>query len=191
MKLSSPLLLPVAASVALGASLALSHSQNAPSASAASPPPTRAEGADEIAALRAAVDRLKGLVPDQAHAMKDVGYHYANLWFAAQAGNWPLAEFYWGETRSHLRWAVRIIPVRKNLKGEEVRLQEILDPIEQTTLEGVHQAIAAKDQRQFREAYTRMLDSCYACHVASDKPYLRLQIPEQPEAPIIRFAPAP
>lgn len=185
MKPSTSRLLPLAAFIALAASLVLLHSQNA------APPATRAEASDDIAALRAVVDQLKGLVPDQAHAMKDVGYHYANLWFAARAGNWPLAEFYRAETRSHLRWAVRLIPVRRNLKGEEVRLQEILAPIEQTTLEGVHQAIAAKDQRQFREAYARMLDSCYACHVASDKPYLRLQIPGQPEAPIIRFEPAP
>src|SRR2546421_10527736 len=33
----------------------------------------------DLAALRAEVDLLKGKVPDQSHAMKDVGYHFANL----------------------------------------------------------------------------------------------------------------
>src|SRR6266568_2288679 len=32
--------------------------------------------------------------PDQSHAMVDVGYHFANLWFAADKGNWPLAKYY-------------------------------------------------------------------------------------------------
>jgi hypothetical protein len=178
------------ACLALGASLPLLRSQPAARPPAAiSPTAKPADSTNEVAALRAEVNRLKGIVPDQSHAMKDVGYHYANLWFAAQKTNWPLAEFYWSETRSHLRWAVRIIPVRKNLQGQEIRLEEILDPIEKTSLEEVHKAISQKDSEKFRNAYKQMLDSCYACHLASDKPFLRLQIPQEPEAPIIRFEP--
>ena len=30
-------------------------------------------------------------MPDQSHAMKDVAYHFTNLWFAGQKQNWPLA----------------------------------------------------------------------------------------------------
>jgi hypothetical protein len=146
---------------------------------------------NEVAALRAEVERLKGLVPDQSHAMKDVGYHFANLWFAAEKKNWPLAEFYWSETRSHLRWAVRIIPVRKNSEGQEIRLQEILEPIEKSALEDVHKAIVEKNGERFSQAYKQMLQSCYACHLAASKPYLRLQIPKTPEAPIIDFEPQP
>lgn len=37
-------------------------------------------------------------LPDQAHAMQVVGYPFANLWFAGQKGNWPLADFYVKET---------------------------------------------------------------------------------------------
>jgi len=145
----------------------------------------------EIATLQAEVNKLKGMVPDQSHAMKDVGYHFANLWFAAEKKNWPLADFYWSETRSHLRWAVRIIPVRKDPQGREIRLQEILEPIEKTSLEDVHKAINEKNAANFGAAYKQMLDSCYACHLASGKPYLRLQIPKEPEAPIINFDPQP
>jgi hypothetical protein len=63
------------------------------------------------------VQTLRERLPDQAHAMADVGYHFANLWFAAEKQNWPLANYYLGETRSHLRWAVRIHPVRKTKAG--------------------------------------------------------------------------
>jgi len=144
----------------------------------------------EIASLQAEVNRLKGIVPDQSHAMKDVSYHFANLWFAGQKENWPLADFYWSETRSHLRWAVRIIPVRKDAEGHEIRLTEILDPIEKSSLEEIHKTIAAKDREKFGNAYKQMLESCYACHLAAGKPYLRLQVPEHPESSIINFEPA-
>src|SRR5438093_1712774 len=157
----------------------------------ASPPALPAEWSAEVTALKAEIARLKGIVPDQSHAMKDVAYHFANLWFAAQHKNWPLAEFYWAETRSHLRWAVRIIPVRKDPQGKEVRLADLLDPIEKTALEAVHKTIREQNSEQFPEAYTQMLASCYACHVAAGKPFLRLQIPQQPEVPIIRFEPEP
>jgi len=30
-----------------------------------------------------------------------VGYHFANLWFAAEKQNWPLANYYLEEKRSH------------------------------------------------------------------------------------------
>ena len=147
--------------------------------------------ASDVAALKAEVERLKGLVPDQSHAMKDVGYHFANLWFAAQKKNWPLADFYAAETRSHLRWAVRIIPVRKDPQGNEIRLLDILDPIERTALKQLQDTIKAGDGAKFTVAYKQMMDSCYSCHLLSGKPYLRLQIPQQPEAPIIQFDPAP
>jgi hypothetical protein len=163
------------------------HQTKAAGASGVASPPVN----QEIAALQAEVSRLKGMVPDQSHAMKDVAYHFANLWFAGQKKNWPLADFYWSETRSHLRWAVRIIPVRKDGQGNEIRLAEILEPIEKTSLEEVHKAIDEKNTEKFGAAYRQMLDSCYACHLASAKPFLRLQIPQQPEAPIVKFEPEP
>jgi len=56
----------------------------------------------DIDALKAEIENLTRQIPDQAHAMSDVDYHFANLWFAGQQENWPLAEFYLNETRSHL-----------------------------------------------------------------------------------------
>jgi hypothetical protein len=169
------------------------YSMNPPAASAADTPRSvpAAESPSEVAVLKAEIERLKGMVPDQAQAMKDVAYHFANLWFAAQHKNWPLAEFYWAETRSHLRWAVRIIPVRQDPQGRDLRLTDILDSIEKTALEEVHRAIREQNSEHFPIAYQRMLESCYGCHVTVGKPFLRLQIPHQPEVTIMQFAPEP
>jgi hypothetical protein len=142
-----------------------------------------------VEALQAEVERLKQVVPDQAHAMHDVDYHVTNLWFAAGQSNWPLAQFYFNETRSHLRWAVRIIPVRKDHAGKEVRLQDILQAMENSPLMQLEEAIKAKDREKFVAAYEFTLSSCYACHKASDKPYLRPRIPDHPSSSMMNFDP--
>src|SRR5205085_1955752 len=107
----------------------------------------------DIAALKAEIERLKGMVPDQSHAMKDVAYHFTNLWFAGEKKNWPLADFYLSETRSHLHWAVRIIPVRKTPQGQELRLADILDPMDKSVLTELKATITAKDREAFRSKY--------------------------------------
>ena len=108
----------------------------------------------EIAKLKAELEQLKGRLPSQSHAMMDVDYHFANLWFAGQSRNWPLAQFYLDETRSHLRWAVRIIPVRR-IPGGEVDLRGLLEAVDSTGLTEIGKAITDKNSGGFRGAYRR------------------------------------
>jgi hypothetical protein len=148
------------------------------------------DAAAEIARLKAEIEHLRGRLPDQSHVMKDIGYHFSNLWFAARAKNWPLAKFYLDETRSHLKWAVRVIPVRKTKEGD-LDLRVILDALDRTVLADTQKAIDARDPEAFSKAYQQTLNGCYACHTAAEKPYLRPKIPEQPETRIIDFEPSP
>ncbi len=161
--------------------------------SVAQPPPAfspskTSDPTNQIAALRAEIDQLKGKVPDQSHAMSDVGYHFANLWFAGEKKNWPLAKFYLDETRSHLKWAVRIIPVRKTRAGD-LELKGILDAIDKTFLSEIDNSIENKNVEKFTGAYRQTIEGCYACHKAAEKPYLRPQIPQAPPQSIINFDP--
>jgi hypothetical protein len=139
--------------------------------------------------LKADVEVLKQKATDQAHVMVSVAYHFNNLWFAGQHGNWPLAQFYWNEVRSHLRWAVRVIPVRKDNQGQDILLEDILAAFESSPLAQLQDAITAQDQNKFVAAYKFSLETCYACHKAADKPYLRPQIPTQAAEPTINFDP--
>ena len=99
---------------------------------------------DDPAALRAEIERLKTIVPGQAFAMTQVAYNFNNLWFAAHAENWPLAQFYVNETRTRLRWALRITPVRKISTGD-LQLQPLLDALEKDPFAKVGEAVAAKN----------------------------------------------
>lgn len=143
----------------------------------------------DVQSLARELETIKGKLPDQAHAMEDVSHHFSNLWFAVQKENWPLATFYLDETRSHLRWAVRIIPKRKDKAGREIDLEAILQAFENSPWKQMHDAIAAQNKAEFESKYRFGLESCYACHKAADKPFIRPQIPAQPESPIVNFDP--
>src|SRR5262245_18114100 len=95
-----------AVGVLTGAMLTMLLIPRGKNTSAADSPPPKAVSLADVGPLKFDVERLKQIVPDQAHAMSDVDYHFSNLWFAGKAKNWPLAEFYWKESLSHLRWAV-------------------------------------------------------------------------------------
>jgi hypothetical protein len=163
---------------------------NHPASAQTAPAPVKASDASaEIALLKKEIETLKGKAPDQSHVMKDVAYHFTNLWFAGQKQNWPLAKFYCDETQAHLKWAVRVIPVRK-IKGGDLDLRALLDGIEQSFFVPLQKTIEAKNPDDFSKAYQQALVGCYSCHTAAEKPYLRLKVPEQPEARIVEFAPA-
>ncbi len=143
---------------------------------------------DDLTALKTEVARLKGMVTDQSHVMADVSNHYCNLWFAGQEENWPLAQFYCDETRSHLKWAVRVIPVRKDRDGREVDLRAILDALEQTTLKDLDAAVKSNNKEKFTVAYKAQLENCMACHRAASKEYIKLHVPERADAGMVEFA---
>ena len=140
--------------------------------------------------VAADIARLKDVVPSQSHTMADVGYHWAGLWFAAKAKNWPLAAFFYGEARQHIRWTVAIRPVRKGADNADVNLKGIVDALEPTVFASVQLAIDDKDLPAFETAYKDALTGCYSCHKSSGKPYLRPMVPTTPPLTIINFDPA-
>jgi hypothetical protein len=134
--------------------------------------------ADEIAALKADVEVLKGKAPSASVAMADVGFHWSNLWFAGQSGNWPLAGYYFSEARNHIRWLTRINPMPKGPDGMPVDVKGIFDGIDTSTLAAVKAAIDKNDRKEFETTYRGALESCYQCHKAVGRPYLRPMIPK-------------
>jgi hypothetical protein len=139
--------------------------------------------------LAARIKAVEDLIPSQSHMMADVGEHFTNLWFAGGAENWPLADFYLSETKSHLRWAVRRIPIRKDNQGRDINLGNILEAFENSQLAQLKKTIDGKDKASFEKVHKESLTVCHSCHKAADKPYLRVQIPTEPASRIINFDP--
>ena len=164
------------------------------SALAAGESPDAASAKDEIAALKAEIETLKGKLPTQAHAMIDVEYNFANLWFAGKAGNWPLAAFYLNETKNRIAWAVRVSPQRTLSTGQKLDLAPMMEAITESSIPEMGKALTAKDHKAFETAYRHAMGECYACHEAAERPFLKPHIPEAPEARVIAMdpnAPAP
>jgi hypothetical protein len=138
--------------------------------------------------LKEQLKKLESLIPDQAAVMTHVAYHFTNLYIAVQHDNWPLADFYLGETVNNIKWAVRAKPIRKNSAGQEIDLAAIAQALENTQFNDLKQAIAAKDKGRCVKVYEQTLAGCYACHSACGKPYLQLRAPAQAEVNIINFA---
>jgi cytochrome c553 len=140
---------------------------------------------DDSGALRADVARLKANAPSQSHTMADVGYHWTNLWFAAEKKNWPLAQFYFEESRAHILWTIQLRPVRKGPDGNDVNLVPIFESIDTSAFKAVADAIQAQNSTAFTAAYRETLQACYGCHKTSGKPYLRPMVPTEPGQSII------
>jgi hypothetical protein len=149
-----------------------------------------AKATNDLDALRAEVARLKANAPSQSHTMSDVGYHWTNLWFAGEKKNWPLAKFYFDETRQHILWTIRLRPVRKGPDGKDVNLVPIFEGIDTSAFKAMADAIQGQDAPAFAAAYRMTLEACYGCHKASGKPYLRPMIPTAPAQTIVNFDPA-
>src|SRR6476469_3596511 len=96
--------------------------------------------------LPAEVAQLKALVPSNSHIMMDVQFHWTNLWFAGRKKNWPLAQYYFNETRGHIQWLVRKSPVMKTqLDQKDVDIAAIFDGVDTSSLAAVKTAIEHKD----------------------------------------------
>jgi len=140
-----------------------------------------------LAAAPSDLQELSERLPDQSHAMEDAAYHFANLWFAADKQNWPLASYYQRKTQAYLELAVQIKPVRKTEAGSEVDLKSILDALDHSVLAQCDKAIQDKDLAHFKTAYGQAIEGCNACHSACERSYLRVQIPDAPSVSVIDF----
>jgi len=142
---------------------------------------------DDLDALRADIARLKTNAPSQSHTMSDVGYHWTNLWFAAEKKNWPLAMFYFQEARSHILWTIQLRPVRKGPDGNDVNLVPIFESIDTSAFASVANAIQTQNAAAFAAAYRETLQACYGCHKTNSLAYLRPEVPTEPAQSIINF----
>jgi hypothetical protein len=143
----------------------------------------------DLNALNDDVTRLKNITPNLSHVMADVAFQYSNLWFAGQNKNWPLATFYFNETRGRIKWMLRINPMPKTPNGEVVNAQGIYDAIDADAMAKLKQAIDDKNSANFATTYKAMLEGCYSCHKSAGRPYLRPMIPTTPPQSIINYHP--
>ena len=126
-----------------------------------------------------------GYVPGLGEFMAATQVRHANLWFAGNNENWPLAAWEVAEIREGLDDAARLHPTHDGIPVAEV-IKSIIDP----RLENLDRAIEAKSGAQFTAAFDDLSDGCNSCHAAANKPFIRIQRPTTPPFSNQDFAPA-
>jgi hypothetical protein len=90
---------------------------------------------------------------------------HSKLWFAGQAGNWPLASYELEELKEGFADIVTYHPVHK---GSPQPISEILPQITALPLSKLSTAIESGNETAFREAFDSLTDACNACHQAEN-----------------------
>jgi len=119
------------------------------------------------------------LLPGAGDVMVVVSRVYANLWFAAEGGNWDLASFYFRRTRSLL----------KKLSQTRPKYADQIRDYQADFLDAVGAACLAKDWPSFEVAYSAAIDRANQLHVETGYPYIRWIRPEAAPDPALDFGP--
>ena len=115
---------------------------------------------DELALMQPGMDRLMAEVGPRAH----------RLYYAAKAGNWRLADYFYKSLVKQLRLCSTSRP--KYDEDMTAYLDEDCNP--------VRDAIRSRDAEAFESAYERMIERANHYHEVFGKPYIRWVTPATP-----------
>jgi hypothetical protein len=118
--------------------------------------------------------------------MIEYGFRMAALWFAAQAGNWDLAQYQLTEMREIQEVGETTRPARApSLKSFE---SSFLDPLEEQ--------IKKKDKTALESAYDSAIQGCNSCHgsqTSANWPqrfrFIKIQVPKDTFESIYAYMP--
>jgi hypothetical protein len=116
--------------------------------------------------------------------MAELGARHAALWFAGEAGNWPLADYMAHELEELVEEIEELHPVYR-----EVQVAAMLRETTVPAVEQVEEAVEAGDAAAFAAAFDRLTAACNQCHAASGRGFIVMQRPENPPYTNLRFAP--
>jgi hypothetical protein len=90
---------------------------------------------------------------------------HSKLWFASQAGNWPLASYELDELHEGMDDVATFHPTHKD---SPLPIPELIQKIMTEPLRQLDDAIKAKDQPRFAQAFDAVTEGCNACHRAAN-----------------------
>jgi hypothetical protein len=116
------------------------------------------------------LDDMATVQPGLARLMPEVGARAWKLFYAAKAGNWPMAEFQHKEIRGLMELGAFMRP--KHEEALNKFLEEDWKPLEA--------AIEKQDIAAFEKLFANAIDMANAYHELKDKPYIRWKLPDTP-----------
>lgn len=99
--------------------------------------------------------------PGLGEIMSATQMRHAKLWFAGQAGNWPLAAYEVDELEEGFDDVVRFHPTHKDSPAP---LSELVPAMMSAPIRQLRAVIAAQDRSRFDAAFDALTGACNACH---------------------------
>jgi hypothetical protein len=90
---------------------------------------------------------------------------HAKLWFAGDAGNWPLAAYELDELQEGMQDAATFHPTHKDAP---LPIPALIDKIMKDPVQQLEKAIAARDGSAFAQGFDALTEACNACHRATN-----------------------
>jgi hypothetical protein len=116
------------------------------------------------------IEDIAMLQPGLARIMPEVGQRTWKLYYAAKAGNWPLAKFQYKEVRGLFEMGAITRP----------KHAEALNEFMEQGWKEVGDAVDRKDFEAFEAAFHRSIEAANAYHELKEKPYLIWKLPDAP-----------
>jgi len=127
-------------------------------------------GAPAEGERRFGVDELFAIQPGLARLMPEIGARMWKCWYAAEAGNWPLATWQLKELKKLMRVCNFTRP--KYVEDMDAYMRDDLGP--------VTAALEAQDFAAFDTAYRRAVDRANWYHEKWNKEYIVWRRPDMP-----------
>jgi hypothetical protein len=116
------------------------------------------------------IDELAGSQPGMDRLMAEVGPRMHRLYYAATAGNWPLAAYFYKSVIKQLRLSAFSRP----------KYEAEMDAFIEQDCEPVRIALRDQDPAAFAGAYAAMVDRGNHYHGVFGKPYIAWKTPTAP-----------
>lgn len=105
-----------------------------------------------------------------ADLMEGIQSRHGKLWFAGKGGNWELAAYETMQIKARLEDAAKLYPGLP--VGDVTTMARPLD--------GVADAVKAKDGVRFAKAFDEMTRACNACHQVNNRGFIAIKRPTAP-----------
>ena len=120
--------------------------------------------------VRLELEELTALQPGLARLMPEIGARFWKCFYAADAGNWPLAGWQLSELRKLMKLCMVTRP--KYIDDLQEWIAEDLEPLKA--------AIDAQDLERFRQRYHDAVDAANEFHRRWNKQFITWKLPDTP-----------
>lgn len=128
--------------------------------------------------LESRVDSLASIQPGLGVIMHEIGYRFAAMHWAANGGNWGLAQY---ELKELLE-AQEVAEVTRPQRAP------MLKAFQDSHLVPLEKAIQKKDLAEFGRRFTAAANACNACHTALGYSFIHFRVPQQSSHEVLDFS---